>query len=239
MVELEALSRADLVARVQISQREDPHYVPSECLLYFVRANRAGALDDSAEKLYKILLERVRRCLPKVENADGSGVSLSNDNVRDKVLFQFVEMLAADRETYSERLDFFEVRFDGALKNLKIDAQRQVLREGKRSVALEVDEETGELSVEIERAVGSFDRFYEIESASATYRLRLEAAIDDLPIEQRRVIEMLRKDFPIASKEAGAVTISGTLKKSEKTIRNYRDRAVAHLRAVLSKGDEP
>lgn len=239
LVELEALSRDELVARARISRREDPGYVPTECLLYFVRAGRTREPDAASEQFYRILLARVLRCLPKAENTDGSGVSLTRSNIREKVLFQFVELLAADRQSYSERLDFFEVRFDGALASLKLDAKRPAWRDEKRSVALELDEETGEPSIEIERAAGSFDPFGAMENASAAYQSRLDAAIEALPTEHKRVIAMLRQGFPIDSKEPGAITISGTLKRSEKTIRTYRDKAFASLRAILSEGDEP
>jgi hypothetical protein len=52
---LEVLPRADLVARCTIRQRSDPAYVPSGCLLYFVRASRADNSDAHFERLYKIL----------------------------------------------------------------------------------------------------------------------------------------------------------------------------------------
>jgi hypothetical protein len=38
--ELEQLPRAELVARSQIADRSAPGYVPSECLMYFVRLTR-------------------------------------------------------------------------------------------------------------------------------------------------------------------------------------------------------
>src|SRR4051794_21674173 len=76
LVELASLSRADLIARCTPRRRDDPAYVPSECLLYFVRASR---MDNSAahfERLYEILAERVLRSLPKAENADSKTASL-------------------------------------------------------------------------------------------------------------------------------------------------------------------
>jgi hypothetical protein len=44
---------------------------------------------------------------------------------------------------------------------------------------------------------------------------------------------MLRQGFPIDSKDPDAVTIAKTLKRSEKTIRLHRDRALKALRAAL------
>src|ERR1051325_10121667 len=53
---LELLSRAELVARCQITDRGDPCYVPGECLMYFVRSTRQDNSDQHFERLYKILL---------------------------------------------------------------------------------------------------------------------------------------------------------------------------------------
>jgi transposase InsO family protein len=50
--ELVALSRDDLLARCRIRERSDPHYVPSECLLHFVRASRHDNSDAFFERFY-------------------------------------------------------------------------------------------------------------------------------------------------------------------------------------------
>lgn len=237
LVELASLSRDELVARCTLRLRADPGYVPSECLLYFVRASRADNSEAYFERLYKILAERVLRSLPKAENADGKTESLNRSLVREKVFGRFVELLSSDRNAYSERLDYFEVRFDGALASLRRDAWEQVWRDENRSASLELDEETGELSAEVERAAGSFDPFNTSELGATDYRSRLGAAIEALPPVQSRIVEMIRQGIPIDSKEAGAVTIAKTLGRSEKTIRTYRDKAYAAIRA-LTQGDE-
>ena len=238
LVELEALSSDDLLARIQIRRRDDPCYVPSECLVYFVRATRADNSTTGFDQLYKVLVERVLRSLPRAESADGRTTSLTNSVIRDKVFGRFVELLSADRSEYSEKLDYFEVRFDGALASLRRDAQEQAWRDENRSTSLEFDEETGEPSEEVERAAGSFDWSTDSEIGGADYRFGLDAAIDVLPPEQMRIIEMLRKGVPIDSKEADAVTIAKALGKSEKTIRTHRDKAFAAIRAAMS-GEEP
>lgn len=70
--------------------------------------------------------------------------------VRDKVFGRFVELLSAGRDAYVEKLDYFEVRFDGALANLRRDAQEKAWRDENRSKPLEYDDESGELSAEVE-----------------------------------------------------------------------------------------
>ena len=236
--ELSSLSRDELLERASISRHSDPAYIPTECLFYFVRASRMDNNDGCFERLYKILDERVLRSLPKAEAWVGQTRSYSRIEIRDRVHDRFVELLALDRNSYQERLDYFEVRFDGALASLRRDAQEQVWRAENRSVSLDTDDDTGALLAGVERAVAEHvDPFASFDLDDEDFRLLLEAAIESLPSEQRSVIEMLRKGFPIDSKEPGVMTISSALGRSEKTIRNYRDRAIAALRAALTDGD--
>jgi hypothetical protein len=239
LAELAPLPRDELVTRCSISRRDDPLYVRTECLLYFVRTCRADNSEVHFERLYKILAERVLRCLPKPESNDGKTASLTKGVIRDKVFSRFVELLSMDRSEYTEKLDYFEVRFDGALASLRRDAQEQAWRDENRSEALEFDDETGEPTPEVERAAGSYDPFAASENAGADYRSRLDAAIEALPPHQSRIVEMIRRGIPIDSKEAGAITIAKTLGKSEKTIRIHRDKAYDALRAALTEGEAP
>ena len=239
LVELSSLSRDELLERAQISRRDAPGYVPSECLLYFIRASRADNNEDWFERLYRILNERVLRSLPKAENLDEETASYTRGAIRDAAFDRFVELLASDRSTYSERLDYFEVRFNGALASLRRDAQEKFWREENRSIPLDDDDETGELSPEVEQAAAEhFDPFALFNVEDLDFRMRLDAAIDDLPPLQRRIMEMRRQGIPIDSKEDGVITIAKTLDRSEKTIRNQRNKAYATLRAKLIEGDE-
>jgi len=227
LLDLIPLSRDDLIARCEIRERDDPAFVPNEGLLYFVRESREDSSDSHFERLYTILAERVLFRLPREGGSDGL--------IRDAVFGRFVDLVAEDRSHYSEKLDFFEIRFDSALCNLRLDAQRKIWRDENRSANLEVDEETGELSAEVELSAGSFDCFDFSNYDGADYRSWLDAAIDALPPEQRRIIEMIRNKIPIDSIDPEAVTIAKTLGKSEKTIRTHRDKAYATLRTTLKE----
>jgi hypothetical protein len=235
--ELSALSRDDLIERVSVLRRNDPNYVPSECLVYFIRNSREDNTEAWFERLFKILAERVLRALPREGGNGGKTASLTKLAIRDKVFGRFVELLSLDRTSGSDKLDYFEVRFDGALISLRRDAQKQAWREENRSAPLEYDTETGELSEEVERAAGSFDLTEALEIDDLDYRSRWEAAIDNLPREQMRIIQMLREGFLIDSKDADITTISKVLGKSEKTIRTHRDKAFAALREALPGDD--
>lgn len=237
IIELALLSRDELIARCAIRSENNLAYVPSECLLYFIRASRTNRADAYFEKLYKLLLERVLiRLSQKVESPDSKKTSLTPSIIRDEVIGRFAELLAIDRIGYSEKLDFFEVRFNRALKSICSDVQEQAWRDQNRSTAFD-DDETGEPTVEVERAAGSFDPFNTSEFSGDGYRFALNEAIDTLPPLERRIIEMLKQDFPIDSQNPDAITIARALGKSEKTIRTYRDKAFATLRTALNGGN--
>ncbi|MBX4962675.1 DNA-binding response regulator [Rhizobium binae] len=238
LAELAALPRDELIGRAAITKRSDPGYVPSECLVYFIRASRHDNNEAWFERLYRILMERVLRSVPKSESSDGKTESLTRSVVRDKVFSRFVEILSADRASYVDKLDFFEVRFDGAVASLRRDAQEQAWRDENRSKPLEYDEESGELAAEVEAAAGVHDPFAASDFDDPFYRSRLDAAIETLPPEQIRIIYMLQEGFPIDSKEPDVMTIAKALGRSEKTIRTYRDKAIAALRLAMADGGQ-
>jgi DNA-binding CsgD family transcriptional regulator len=238
IAELAILQRDELITRVAITKRSDPGYVPSECLVYFIRVSRSDNNEAWFERLYRILIERVLRSLPRAESADGKTEALTRGAVRDKVFSRFVELLSTDRAAYIDKLDYFEVRFDGAVASLRRDAQEQAWRNENRSRPLEYDEESGELSPEVETAAGAHDPLAPSDFEDAAYRVRLDAAIEALPPEQIRIIHMLRQGFPIDSKEPDVMTIAKALGRSEKTIRTYRNKAFVTLRAAMVNGDE-
>ncbi|MBK1718118.1 hypothetical protein [Thiocystis violacea] len=238
IAELAVLPHDELIARAGITERSDPGYIPSECLVYFIRASRHDDNEALFERLYRILMRRVLHSLPKAESSDGKTESLTRGAVRDKVFGQFVEFLSADRIDYVDKLDYFEVRFDGALANLRRDAQKNAWRDENRSQPLEYDEESGALAPEVEAAAGIYDPFVASDFDDPAFRSRLDAAIEALPTEQSRIIHMLTQGFPIDSKEPDVMTITRVLGRSERTIRTYRDKAFAALRAAMADGEE-
>jgi hypothetical protein len=237
IAELAVLPHDELIARAEIAKRSDPGYIPSECLVYFTRASRHDSNEAWFERLYRILIERVLRSLPIAKISDGKE-SLTPGVVRDEVVGQFVEFLSADRIDYVDKLDYFEVRFDGALASLRRDAQKKARRDENRSQPLEYDEESGELAPEVEAAAGIYDPFAASDFDDPAFRSRLDAAIEALPTAQSRIIHMLTQGFPIDSKEPDVMTITKALGRSEKTIRTYRDKAFAALRAAMADGEE-
>ena len=237
LVETHSLTRDEISARCEIQDPKCAGDLPSECILHLVRQHRSSPTGAYLEKLFKTLLERVLRGLPQAESQDGRSEKLTDCNVRDDARHRFLEMLMNDRQGYDARLDFYEIRFQMALRKLRLDAQEKIYGEAEHLESMEIDNETGEIAEKVERAAGSFDPLNWDTSGDADYRLHLDKAIDALPALQKAIVELIRKGIPIESKELGAVDIAKTLEKSEKTIRTHRDKAYTTLRTMLTKGE--
>jgi hypothetical protein len=205
-------------------------FVSSEALVYFVRNLPEGA---HRQKLTEQLLRRVVLRTQRVADAGNHTESLTRMNIRDDVVDRFVDLLLSDRDEYDDRLDYYEVNFNSAIAKARQDASNRHWKHENRSDELGSDE-VG-VSERVEAAVGDYDPFDADELDKKDYRLLLDDAIDSLPEFQRRIVEMLRQEIPIESKDLSVVTISKVLDKSEKTIRTHRDKAFASLRLRLER----
>jgi hypothetical protein len=236
MVEIRALTREEISSRCAIQDPESAGYLPSECLLHLVREHRSRPFDECSQMLFKALMERVLRGLPKAESGDGMSERLADSNVRDGARHRFLAMLMKDRQEYVEGLDFYEVCFEKTLKTLRLDALRKANRKDNPLKSID-DPETGEIAEHVERAAGSFDQLDWRKFDDSDSLLSLDEAIDALPELEKAIIELDRKGIPIESKEPEVVNIANALGKTPKTIRKYRNKAYATLRKAVTKGE--
>ena len=231
--------RSEIVDRCRLIDPSEAAYLPSECLLHLVRASKTDNSDAYFEALFRALRKRVLGRLPRTEighDADGKTiVSQTNVRIAEAVMDRFQEFLVLDRDGYDERLDYFEINFDGAVASLRLTARKKAWKEENRSVPMTYDDETSELNAEIEEAAAAQNPLLQSKIDDPAYRSRLDAAIDSLPERQRRVIELLRQGVQIDSQEPGVQTIVRILNCAEKTIRNRRVKAFAALRKALEE----
>lgn len=236
LVELVALPPDELAARCANHERDDPNYVQGECLVTLVRQYRSKQLDECGEAIFKALMERILLGLPKPVIFHGEKENFKKGDIQEEARYRFLEMLIRDRQgDYVDALDFYEVRFAKTLKMLRIDAERKVSRRQDPLEPLEIDEESGDLSPEVEKATAVPDPFNPQNLHNLDYRLKLNAAIKELPPLQKAIVEMWEKGIPMESKEAETINISTVLDRTPKTIAAHRDRAFAKLRATMTK----
>lgn len=232
---LAGLSGNELVARCAIGDPVNPDYVASEAVVYFLRDTRWDNNDARFQQLYLSIMRRLLRALPRAERTrDGKvEVDLTLSDIRDAVRDRFQEILVMDRAGGDERLDYFEIRFDAAVARLRSTARRKAWKESNRQEALEIDAESGEPSLTVERAAGSLDVAFPLYSDDPAYRSKVLLAIDALPDLQRRIMHMLMQGFQIDSQNPDLVTIRKAVGKSEKTVRLQRDAAIEAIKAAL------
>ncbi|HDY7423096.1 sigma-70 family RNA polymerase sigma factor [Vibrio sp. SM6] len=234
--ELLQLPEETLVERSLINDKTSVQFVPIECLVHIVRNVRGRASKKSYERLYKILMGRVLKLIPK-RATRGDLDSVTNTEVKSQILGQFAELIANDCLEYNDKLDFYEVRFLSAFSTLKTDAIRKVTKGFTKQESMEVEESGGIIKPEVEYAVDGYNPFDVHISSVSDYQIYLDSAIDTLPDLQKRIMQLMKLGMPIDSKDPNTESISATLGKSEKTIRTHRNKAFAALKKKLTGGD--
>ncbi len=231
--QLEGVEPADRIQLFEPSSRKLSDYIPSEVLVYFLRRAWADSKHDEFEKIFKLLMWRVESSL---KSAINDGRMERACDIREEIIGMFAVRIAEDCRGQSDWLDFFEVRFDKALLSFRVSVLRQIgpMMVKVKTVPLLSDEgDNFDLSPEVEVAAANFLDRNSSKLDDSAFRLSLLAAIDKLPDDQKQVVSLLLKNFPIDSKDPNAMTIARILGCTERTVRNRRDRAFKTLKAEL------
>ncbi|TPG04134.1 sigma-70 family RNA polymerase sigma factor [Rhodanobacter glycinis] len=231
LVTLDALSDAAIVDRCKLAKGTE-QFVPIECVIHMLRRGLRTNNTALTNPLFTQFMERLRRVIPLREGQESQYRVQAYEQVQDRLTGLF----AKESTEYQERLDFLEIRFEGALARMLQDARKKASKERHRKAPL-IDEETGEIDPQVEQAAGSFNPFDPENISEESYRWALDEAMEELPTTQKRIIEMIRNDVLIDSQDPNVQTISKTLGISEKTVRNQRDKAIVAMKALVNRGE--
>lgn len=231
LVALDTLSDAAIVDQCKLAKGNEC-FVPIECVVHMLRRGLRANNPILTNPLFTEFMERLRRVIPLREGQESQYRVQAYEQVQDRLTGLF----AKESTEYQQRLDFLEIRFDGALARMLQDARKKASKERRRKAPL-MNEETGEIDPQVEQAAGSFNPFDPVNISEEYYRSVLDEAMEELPTTQKRIIEMMRNEVLIDSQDPNVPTISKTLGLSEKTVRNQRDKAIVAMRAFVNKGD--
>ncbi len=231
---LARLELVDAAARLRafaVASRKSSGYVPSEALTYFLRRAHATGVKDEFKQIFGLLMKRVgQSLLATVSDSRMVGVQ----GIREEIMGRFAERIAKDCNGRFAMLDFFEVRFDLAFARFRKSVLRQIGPSSVLTEPLSTDGEDGQdISREVEEAAADFLGGDPKKIDDPAFRLELDAAIDGLPDDQRRVVGLLRQGFPTHSEDPNIMTISKMLNCDPRTVRNRKARAYKTLRAAL------
>ena len=228
LVELSKLPFEELATRLKINDRRSVIYIPSEVLVYWLRITKHDKTDTRFNMLYPLLEQRVRNACPHMEIRLGK-----YNNVQEFVFERVVNLLLRDRLNYETNLDIYEVVFDRAIAKLRSSAIRHGIAKDTPLESLE-DKESGEIKNEVEGVINLFQPVGMTREEKLIYRFQLRNAIDSLPTEERRVIDMQEAGFLDQSEDSELLTISKLLNRTPKTIRAIRMRAYQKIRKHLN-----
>jgi len=148
-------------------------------------------------------------------------------------------MLCGDRKgEYDERLDCFECRFNFALARLRLTARKKVWRDESRYESTDFTENAENPPKETELALRAMGDALNDRGLDFLYRSKLHVAINALPLELRRVVELTFQEVPDGPRGGDAITICNLVGCIEKTVYNRRKKAFEALRDALREEED-
>lgn len=234
LIELACAPTEVLAQRARIIDRRSPNYIPSEVLVHWIRQTRYHKSDAQFNALYPLLKQRILHACPTKDiRANGvDAVVGTYADIQEHVLERVVRLLLRDRSSYEEKLDIYEVVFDRAIAKLRDSAFRSIFARENSLVPIEY-EESGEITSEVEDSLSRYSTESMTPEEDLTYRFQLRAAIDSLPKDERRLIDMEEAGYPDQSEDPEVKTIAKLLGRTPKTVRAMRKRAYQRIRERL------
>ncbi len=223
-----------LAQRAGIIDRRSPDYIPSEVLVHLIRQTQHHASDAQFNALYPLLEQRIRHACPTKEIRTGcidAEVGTYAD-IQEHVLERIVSLILRDRSNYEKKLDIYEVVFDRAVAKLRDSAFRSIFAKENPLTPIEYDE-SGDVTSEVEDSLNRYQPVSMTPEEELTYRFQLRAAIDSLPKDERRLIDMEEAGYPDQSEDPEVGTIAKLLGRTPKTVRAMRKRAYQRIRERL------
>lgn len=224
---LVSLDRDSLTDRLSITSRVNPLYIPTECLIYFLREATSGNTFQWFDTLFGAV---ERRCRANLARAVAAGSVGDEEALREDILGRFAETLAKGLHDEPERLDPYEVVFDKVFAALRIDLVRRQRREVE--LAPESRNEDGEPRLTQYRQPEAAEDFGMSDVEFEVFRKQISGTISELPDTLSEAILLRLQGLPIGSEDPNVDTIAKRSGVDERTIRNRIKRGVEKINKI-------
>lgn len=226
------LKLADLRHRLLITDRKDPGFLCSECLVHLVRQGRRFGDQALMSAVLPVLLSRCEANL-LVTVPDGRMPDAAS--LRQEILDELTELFVIDGSgDYPDELDFYECRFNKAFRTLRIDAVRREARRRRAFVdvvALPPSEAEGEPDAYEDAFARVSDAFKVFPTQEwDAFREPFVNAIEALPPDEREAVILVHVlGYKEESEDPDEETAATRCNCTGRTIRNRLTRAAAKL----------
>ena len=226
------LTLPDLRRRLLVTDRNDPAYIRSECLVHLLRHGRRTGDQTLMTAVLPVLLSRCEANL-LVTVPDGrmpDAASLRQD-ILDELTERFVLDGLGDNPN---ELDFYECRFNKAFRSLRIDAVRRDARRRNEIVdvaALPPSEAKGEPDAYEDAFARVSDAFKVFPTQEwDAFRDPFVKAIEALPPDERDAVILVHVlGYKEESEDPNEETAATRCNCTGRTIRNRLTRAAGKL----------
>jgi hypothetical protein len=220
---------AALQERAQVVDEKSPDYLPTECLVHFVREAKRGGDERTMSALLPWLLARCEAILfRRIPDKSRSNAP----EIREEILSEFGVLFAEDGSGQNpHELDFYECRFNRAFRLFRIDFLRSESARTGPLASFPAQDEMG-LSPNDEERVSLLPEALrsgptQLQSVSHS---ELMNAVNALPSDERKAIILccvlgLREE----SNDPGETTASKLCGVTPRTIRNRLNKAAQKL----------
>ncbi len=226
------LSRSDLQAHLLITDRNDPGYLRSECLVHLVREGRRSIDQQLMSSVLPVLLGR---CEANLLNKVQEGRVPDAAGLRQEILENLTDLFVTDGTgNFPNELDFYECRFNKAFSTLRIDAVRRDTRRRKNSITV-VELPPTEATEEPKAYEDVFARVSENFRVLPTqewdaFREPFVKAIEALPDDECEAVILVHVlGYEVESEDPEKETAATRCNCTGRTIRNRLTRAAAKL----------
>jgi RNA polymerase sigma factor (sigma-70 family) len=185
-------------------------YVSSECLVHLIRAAQQAGNGDEARDLLLVLLARCKANLDVTIRHDGVR---EPEKLREDILGEIALMFAEDAVSNGTELDYYECRFNGALRALRVGCYNYEVGIENKSKELPEDGNSGETDL----ASPSFWAPSDIENI--VFAQEVLKFLYTLPKDERDAVVLTRLNH--LTQEQAAKRLGVT----DRTIRNLLERA--------------